>query len=76
MEIEDLIKLQEQYPKVGFIYIFHTTKDGQFRGGNHYAHEVDVIVEVSSDEIKASGRFGAQCSLNRLFFLDLEQISL
>ena len=32
MEIEDLIKLQEQYPRVGFIYIFHTTKDGRFRG--------------------------------------------
>ena len=58
LEIEDLIKLQEEYPKIGFIYIFHTTKDGRFRGGNHYAHEVDVIVEVSPEEIKASGRFG------------------
>ncbi|REJ62105.1 MAG: hypothetical protein DWQ21_07240 [Bacteroidetes bacterium] len=57
MEIEDLIKLQEQYPMVGFIYIFHTTKDGRFRGGNHYAHEVDVIVEVTPEEIKSSGRF-------------------
>lgn len=60
LEIEDLIKLQEQYPRVGFIYIFHTTKDGRFRGGNHYAHEVDVIVEVSPEEINATGRFGAQ----------------
>lgn len=60
MEIDDLIKLQEQYPRVGFVYIFHTTKDGRFRGGNQYAHEVDVIVEVSPEEINASGRFGAQ----------------
>jgi len=59
MEIDDLIKLQEQYPRVGFVYIFHTTKDGRFRGGNHYAHEVDVIVEVSPKEINSSGRFGA-----------------
>ena len=58
MEIEDLIKLQEQYPRVGFVYIFHTTKDGRFRGGNHYAHEVDVIVEVSPEEVNSSGRFG------------------
>jgi hypothetical protein len=65
MEIEDLIKLQEQYPKVGFIYIFHTTKDGRFRGGNHYAHEVDVIVEVSPKEINASGRFGARTKLSQ-----------
>lgn len=59
LEIEDLIQLQEKYPRVGFIYIFHTTKDGRFRGGNHYAHEVDVIVEVSSEEISASGRFAS-----------------
>ena len=66
MEIEDLVKLQEQYPKVGFIYIFHSTKDGRFRGGNHYAHEVDVIVEVSPEEIYASGRFGPKSNVSRL----------
>lgn len=65
MELEDLIKLQEKYPKIGFIYIFHTTKDGRFRGGNHYAHEVDVIVEVSPEEIKSSGRFGPAVSIKR-----------
>ena len=65
MEIDDLIKLQEQYPRVGFIYIFHTTKDGRFRGGNHYAHEVDVIVEVSPEEINASGRFGPKATISR-----------
>jgi hypothetical protein len=64
-EIEDLIKLQEQYPRIGFIYIFHTTKDGRFRGGNHYAHEVDVIIEVSPEEVNASGRFGAKSFIKR-----------
>ena len=65
MEIKDLIKLQEKNPRVGFIYIFHTTKDGRFRGGNHYAHEVDVIIEVSPEEINASGRFGPGSILPR-----------
>ncbi|MGB0271517.1 MAG: AAA family ATPase [Schleiferiaceae bacterium] len=65
LEIEDLIKLQEQYPRIGFIYIFHTTKDGRFRGGNHYAHEVDVIIEVSPEEVNASGRFGAKSFIKR-----------
>jgi hypothetical protein len=65
LEIEDLIKLQEQYPRVGFIYIFHTTKDGRFRGGNHYAHEVDVIVEVAPEEIRTSGRFGPASLVKR-----------
>jgi len=66
LEIEDLIKLQEQHPRVGFIYIFHTTKDGRFRGGNHYAHEVDIIVEVSPEEINASGRFGPRSNIARV----------
>jgi hypothetical protein len=65
LEIEDLIKLQEQYPRIGFIYIFHTTKDGRFRGGNLYAHEVDVIIEVSPEEVNASGRFGAKSFIKR-----------
>jgi hypothetical protein len=65
MEIEDLIKLQEQYPRVGFIYIFHTTKDGRFRGGNHYAHEVDVILEVCPNMINATGRFSSATSISK-----------
>lgn len=65
MDFEDMIKLQEQYLRVGFIYIFHTTKDGRFRGGNQYAHEVDVIVEVSPEEINASGRFGPRSFIAR-----------
>ena len=37
--------------------------NGRFRGGNHYAHEVDVIVEVAPEQIKASGRFGPAKSI-------------
>jgi predicted ATP-dependent serine protease len=58
MELEDLIKLKNRYPKTGFIFIFHSTKEGKFRGGNAYAHEVDVIIEVEPGVARASGRFG------------------
>jgi len=57
MELEDLVKLKNKYPKTGFIFIFHSTKDGKFRGGNDLAHEVDVIIEVEPGLAKASGRF-------------------
>lgn len=59
MELEDLIKLKYQNPNTSFIFIFHATKDGKFRGENNLAHEVDVIIEVEPGLAKASGRFNA-----------------
>jgi AAA domain len=57
MELEDLVKLKRRYAKTSFVFVFHSTKDGRFRGGNEMAHEVDVIVEVESGVARASGRF-------------------
>lgn len=58
MELEDMIKLKNRYPRTGFIFIFHSTKDGKFRGGNELAHEVDAIIEVEKGLAKGKGRFG------------------
>jgi predicted ATP-dependent serine protease len=58
MELEDLVKLKERNPRTGFVYIFHSTKDGRFRGGNELAHEVDVIIEVYSGKASGNGRYG------------------
>jgi hypothetical protein len=41
------------------VFIFHSTKQGQFRGGNALARVVDVIIEVEPGVVKASGRFNA-----------------
>lgn len=59
MELEDMVKLKNRNPRTSFVFIFHSTKDGKFRGGNELAHEVDVIIEVEAGVAKASGRFGA-----------------
>ncbi|MDA9151725.1 DNA repair protein RadA [Schleiferiaceae bacterium] len=59
MELEDLVKLKNRYPQTCFVFIFHATKDGKFRGGNELAHEVDVIIEVENKMATASGRFNA-----------------
>ena len=58
MELEDLVKLKKRNPRTSFVCIFHSTKDGKFRGGNELAHEVDVIVEVVDGKAKGHGRFG------------------
>ena len=44
---------------ISFIFIYHTTKEGRFKGVNTHAHEVDVIIEVGKGEAKATGRFNA-----------------
>ena len=59
MELADMTKLKHRYPRTSFVFIFHATKDGKFRGGNELAHEVDVIIEVENKRATASGRFNA-----------------
>jgi hypothetical protein len=63
MDVSDLEELRKQYPGVSFIFIYHTTKEGRFKGVNTHAHEVDVIVEVGKGEAKATGRFNAGGSM-------------
>ena len=59
MELDDLVKLKNRYPRTSFVFIFHATKDGKFKGGNELAHEVDVIIEVKPGLAQASGRFNS-----------------
>lgn len=53
-----LTKLRKDNPKTAFVFIFHTTKEGNFRGQQDFAHDVDVIIEVENGVAKANGRFG------------------
>jgi hypothetical protein len=53
-----LTNLRKDNPKTAFIFIFHTTKEGNFRGQQDFAHDVDVIIEVVNGIAKANGRFG------------------
>jgi predicted ATP-dependent serine protease len=55
---DELANLHKQNPKTAFIFIFHTTKEGNFRGKQDFAHDVDVIIEVANGIAKSNGRFG------------------
>jgi predicted ATP-dependent serine protease len=59
LDLHTLQEVREDYPRTSFIFIYHTTKAGNFRGENAHAHEVDVIVQVAADEITANGRFAS-----------------
>lgn len=50
--------LQNTYPSISFIYVFQTTKQGNFRGENGYQHDVDVVIDVPQKGIATQyGRF-------------------
>lgn len=60
MELQpnDLEALKTNFPNVSFIYVFQTTKEGNFRGSNHFQHDVDVVIEVpEKGKAVQNGRF-------------------
>jgi hypothetical protein len=57
LQMDDLLKLKNDNPKTSFVFIFHSTKNGNFRGMNQFAHDVDVIVKVENGKASGNGRF-------------------
>lgn len=64
LNTDDLNRLHKENPKTAFIFIFHTTKEGNFRGKQDFAHDVDVIIDVENGVAKANGRFSVGQELN------------
>ena len=46
LQPEDLNRLKALNPDKAFIYVFQTTKDGNFRGANSFQHDVDSVIEI------------------------------
>lgn len=62
---EDLNRLKAQNPSKSFIFIFQTTKDGNFRGANSFQHDVDVVIEVpQKGKAVQMGRFNQGGEIN------------
>ncbi|OYU95633.1 MAG: hypothetical protein CFE21_10865 [Bacteroidetes bacterium B1(2017)] len=59
MDITEIDRLHKSFPEVSFIFIYHTTKEGKFKGVNTHAHEVDVIIQVDKGVASSTGRFSA-----------------
>jgi hypothetical protein len=43
---EDLNRLKSFNPNKSFVFIFQTTKQGNFRGENVFQHDVDIVIEI------------------------------
>ena len=46
LQPEDLTRLKKENPTKSFIFVFQSTKEGNFRGANSFQHDVDVVIEV------------------------------
>ena len=54
----DLEALKRNNRGKSFIYIFQTTKEGNFRGANEFQHDVDVVIQVPEKGLAVqNGRF-------------------
>lgn len=59
LNVDDIDRLRKLHPETSFIFIYHTTKEGKFKGVNSHAHEVDVIIQVDKGQATSTGRFNA-----------------
>jgi hypothetical protein len=59
MDVNAIDQLRKMHPDTSFIFIYHTTKEGKFKGVNEHAHEVDVIIQVDKGKASSTGRFSA-----------------
>jgi hypothetical protein len=65
LEPTDLNKLKAANPTKSFIFIFQSTKDGNFRGANSFQHDVDIVIEVPEQgKAVQMGRFNQGGEIN------------
>ena len=58
LSAQELEKLERKYPETSFVYIFQTTKDGDFKGAMEFKHNVDAVIEVPQRGIASQyGRY-------------------
>ena len=63
IEPEQIRQLKEQNPNLSLITIQQSTKDGDFRGSQEYAHDADSIVRIENGIATQQGRFQEQSQM-------------
>jgi predicted ATP-dependent serine protease len=65
IDLDTYKKLREDNPDTCFILILQTTKDGNFRGGKEWEHEVEIAAEIQDGVINIyKNRYGTKGQLN------------
>lgn len=63
--LETMIRLTGQYPKISWVWLFQTTKEGAFRGDQNWQHLVDAEIYCSNGKARTlKNRFGGKEQIN------------
>ena len=61
--VDELEAIKQAYPNISLITILQSTKNGNFRGSQEYAHNCDVIITIENGIASQKGRFQAASSI-------------
>ncbi len=78
LQPEDLERLKTANKGVSFVYVFQSTKEGNFRGGNEFQHDVDVVIEIpEKGKAVQFGRFnqGGEMQIFEQPYLDMTKLA-
>ena len=65
LDYTSIVRLLKRYPDKGFVFIFQSTKGGQFRGTQDIEHEVGIVMFIDEKGIAhIKGRYAPPCTLN------------
>ncbi len=74
LKLQDYKDLRKAHPETAFILILQHTKDGNYRGGKDWEHEIEIAGEVQSGSITIyRNRYGVKGTMN--FFNQLPNAS-
>ncbi len=74
LKLQDYKDLRKAHPETAFILILQHTKDGNYRGGKDWEHEIEIAGEVQSGSITIyRNRYGVKGTMN--FFNQLPHAS-
>lgn len=57
MKVSDFVTLKKMYPNTAMLLIFQSVKNGDFRGGQDWQHEVDTVIEVKDGNAESRKRY-------------------
>ena len=65
MDLTNFERIAKLYPKLSWVLMFQTTKEGNFLGEKNWQHAVDVEIYVNDGKAKAlKSRFGGKEEVN------------
>lgn len=58
INFEDWEEIKKSNPQMSTIAVLQTTKEGNFKGGQEWTHNADIVIEVINGVATARGRYG------------------